>query len=144
MMNKPSIPCVTQDLKAFCDRLDWAMRNRGINQRKLAGQIGVAQSHVSSMLKGKTHPSRDVAHRLSEALGYRVEWLVFGVGEPDNNDGQTSSPVSELALLVDAVTKTYESFNSPAAKYAWMGLLYNHLNQGEQQTSEPPVKQDEA
>lgn len=52
-----------------------ARTREGLTQRQLAGKLGIAQSNLSAMERGKRPIGKEMAKRLAQALN--VDWKVF-------------------------------------------------------------------
>jgi transcriptional regulator with XRE-family HTH domain len=81
---------------AFAERLEFALRHRGWNQRKLAKHLGVAGATVSGWKRtGKSTPSvRDLV-AIAECLSVTPCWLAFG----DEHAPMTEKDIATMAVL---------------------------------------------
>lgn len=82
------------------ERLREAMTDRGTDQRTLADAIGVTQSAISHILRGKTRQSKHLLEIALE-LGVNYEWLAGRSDEKVAPYESVQAPVarSDLALL---------------------------------------------
>jgi transcriptional regulator with XRE-family HTH domain len=55
------------------------LRGFDVNQAEFADRIGVAQSHVSAIERGKKEPSATILLKIARIYGKTVEWLLTGV-----------------------------------------------------------------
>lgn len=55
-------------------------KRTGLTQEEMSGLLGVEQSHVSAIEKGRRYPSFDVAQRWAERCGGQI--AVLGVPDP--------------------------------------------------------------
>jgi transcriptional regulator with XRE-family HTH domain len=67
-------------------RLKRARRRAGLTQVSLAGATGVGLATIRRVEQADAEPRVATARRLAQALGVRVEWLLFGVGEAEAAD----------------------------------------------------------
>jgi transcriptional regulator with XRE-family HTH domain len=68
----------TVDWKAVGRRIR-ELRGFDANQAKFAAAIGVAQSHISAIERGKKEPSATILFKIARMYGKTVEWLLTGV-----------------------------------------------------------------
>ncbi|MGG3874861.1 helix-turn-helix transcriptional regulator [Brevibacillus laterosporus] len=54
-------------------RLKLILVERKIKQREFAKQIGIGEAHFSRIVTGTIIPTLDIAFRIAEALGLKVE-----------------------------------------------------------------------
>ncbi len=59
----------------FAEKVYKQMLVRGLNQQRLAQLSSVSDSEVSRVLRGKSSPSLEYAHRLAKALGVSLDYL---------------------------------------------------------------------
>jgi transcriptional regulator with XRE-family HTH domain len=59
----------------FSEKVYKQMLLRGLNQQRLAQLSSVSDSEVSRVLRGKSSPSLEYAHRLAKALGVSLDYL---------------------------------------------------------------------
>ncbi len=77
------------------DRLKTILFREKLNQRELAGLLNVSAQTVSNWLS-RNSISREAAQDISEQLGYSLDWLLNGVGEPKLSDASRHHPASEI------------------------------------------------
>lgn len=55
------------------------LRGFDTSQAEMASAIGVAQSYLSAIERGKKEPGAAVLYRIAKRYGKSVEWLLTGV-----------------------------------------------------------------
>ena len=69
----PNIRSVLEEMDAeeaeFVDRVDAAMKAKGLSQTDLADALGIGQPAVSMMLARKSRPQKRTVKKIAEALG---------------------------------------------------------------------------
>uniref|UniRef100_A0A7C4LML3 XRE family transcriptional regulator n=1 Tax=Schlesneria paludicola TaxID=360056 RepID=A0A7C4LML3_9PLAN len=70
----------SSQLGSIGDRLTWLLKDLGLTQGYLAGEIGSTQAAVSQWCTGKKIPSAENINAIVDCLGIRKEWLVDGSG----------------------------------------------------------------
>lgn len=55
------------------------LRGFDTNQAEMACAVGVAQSHLSAIERGKKEPGAAVLYRIAKRYGKSIEWLLTGV-----------------------------------------------------------------
>ena len=68
------------ELKTLGERLNYAMKERGIGQRDLAIHSGISQANISKICTEKSKKTTFISE-LSVALGVNPHWLASGVGD---------------------------------------------------------------
>lgn len=71
------------DQKAFGKRVMEKRKEMNMSQNDLAGKLGVTRQHLSLIEAGKGSPSIAVLAKISECLGQRTDWFIFGKGARD-------------------------------------------------------------
>ena len=96
-------------LDTFGKRLEYMLKLRGMRQTVLASKVPIAESHISGMRRGRTHPSRESGQKIAKILGVSHEWLLFGgAGGPVvANTANKAKPGSE-SPVADGVKSTGE------------------------------------
>lgn len=81
------------------DRLDAAMRKKGLSQSELMRRSGVPQPTISRILKGTTQePDLETLRSLANALGMTLEQMTGDAGDAANSTIRgVSQPLSEEA-----------------------------------------------
>ena len=65
------------NLKIFSERLQFArIMNGNMTQSELAKKCYCSQQKISQLEKAKIEPDFDLINKLSDALGFSVEWLL--------------------------------------------------------------------
>lgn len=62
----------------IAQRLKEAMKNKGINQRRLCELTGISKSGISQYCSGKTHPGTHSLKLIADALDVSIEYLNEG------------------------------------------------------------------
>ena len=76
---------------SFGDRLEAAMRQRGLSQADVAKAVGVTQPAVSGWISGERNVDRGHLPELGRYLEVSTEWLEFGSGEgPDTEEARAA------------------------------------------------------
>jgi transcriptional regulator with XRE-family HTH domain len=78
--------------EAFRSRLIKARSAIGWSQAQLAEVSGVAAAQVSRYESGRNEPRPAVVARLARALNVNFDWLMFGVGHPENDSSDRVEP----------------------------------------------------
>jgi len=60
----------------FSDRIRLLRISKGLNQKQLAGIVGITQPFLSDIEKGKRKPSIEVLQKLCDALGCSADYLL--------------------------------------------------------------------
>lgn len=60
----------------FGERLDTAIRDRGLKQRAFAKAIGVSEVSVSRYISGERIPKLNMVVKMADILGVSIDWLV--------------------------------------------------------------------
>jgi transcriptional regulator with XRE-family HTH domain len=106
---------MTAKYQVFADRLDEAMRGRGVTSSKLAKEVGVTYESVRRYLDGVSMPRESNLERLGQALGVNAAWLRddrFAVKLSDSEskaNPESNVPTTSIATLssdVSSVTIT--------------------------------------
>ncbi|RLV59476.1 helix-turn-helix domain-containing protein [Parashewanella curva] len=85
-------------MNTLAERLDFVMKEAGINQSELASRIGIRQQAISRMLTGITKNSRYFLPICNE-LSVSPKWLMEGIGETYSRDLKTDSVIRRVPLL---------------------------------------------
>lgn len=54
-------------------RLKIILIEKGISQRTFSKQVGISETALSLLVRGKSLPTLEVAYRISDALGLNIE-----------------------------------------------------------------------
>ena len=73
-----SNPDMSIDWKAVGRRIR-ELRGFDTNQTELACAVGVGQSYLSAIERGKKEPGAAVLYRIAKRYGKSIEWLLTGV-----------------------------------------------------------------
>jgi transcriptional regulator with XRE-family HTH domain len=85
------------DRAAFAQRLSEAIESRSqdLSLRQIANRSGLSRTTLTGWLGQERSPNLDTLFLLADTLGYRAEWLLFGIVPAD---GSTPADV-ELAQV---------------------------------------------
>ena len=78
MSSAASNPDMSIDWKAVGRRIR-ELRGFDTNQAELACAVGVGQSHLSAIERGKKEPGAAVLYRIAKRYDKSIEWLLTGV-----------------------------------------------------------------
>jgi transcriptional regulator with XRE-family HTH domain len=78
MSTSPPNPDFSIDWKAVGRRIR-ELRGFDTKQAEMAHAVGVGQSHLSAIERGKKEPGADVLYRIAKRYGKSIEWLLTGV-----------------------------------------------------------------
>jgi transcriptional regulator with XRE-family HTH domain len=78
-----SKPDLTIDWKAVGRRIR-ELRGFDLKQAELAEAVGVGQSHLSAIERGKKEPGAAVLYRIARQYGKTMEWLLTGSDSSGN------------------------------------------------------------
>lgn len=101
------------DTATFGDRLAGAREAAGLDQRGLAGKIGVKATVIAGWENDLKEPRANRLQMLSGILGVSMTWLLTGVGEgpdaPDDDSPMTSDLLDLLAEMRALRTQIVQS-----------------------------------
>lgn len=63
-------------------RIQAALSEEGLSQKRFAEMIGTAQSYMSDVCRGRRKPSLAIVDALASRLGYSTRWILHGEGAP--------------------------------------------------------------
>lgn len=78
MSNAVSNPDMSIDWKAVGRRVR-ELRGFDTNQSEMASAVGIVQSYLSAIERGKKEPGVAVLYRIAKRYGKSIEWLLTGV-----------------------------------------------------------------
>ena len=78
MSTGSSNPALAIDWKAVGRRIR-QLRGFDTNQAEMAIVVGVSQSYLSAIERGKKEPGAAVLYRIAKRYGKSIEWLLTGV-----------------------------------------------------------------
>ena len=73
---------------AMSERLKQARRYRGLRQEDLARTATVGIATIRRIEQKTMEPRLSTIQRIADALGIRVEWLLFGLGSTSDEHDQ--------------------------------------------------------
>ncbi|MBM7072418.1 LexA family transcriptional regulator [Shewanella sp. 202IG2-18] len=85
-------------MKTLADRLNFVMKEAGINQSELAVRIGIKQQAISRMLTGVTKNSRYFLPICNE-LSVSPKWLMEGIGNTYTRNINSDAIIHRIPLL---------------------------------------------
>ena len=91
----------------FAERLRELRKGRGLTQKELGGQTGLAKAVVSKYETGMGYPSFDILIRIAQFFGVSTDYLL-GASRNKTLDvsGLTESQIRALQLLITEFTNT--------------------------------------
>lgn len=87
-------------MSTTAERLAEAMESRGVDQKALAAELGVAQGTISKIVVGRTANSRLIP-RIAVHLGVSVPWLLGESDDPDAGSTAARTLNYEQLELID-------------------------------------------
>lgn len=66
------------------------------NQRKFASELGISQTHISSIELGKDQPSSSLIKLVCMKYNLNEDWLVTGVGTPIKETANIETPENDV------------------------------------------------
>lgn len=85
-------------MQEFRERLDIAMKKKGIKASQLSDETGVSKARISQYLHGVYEPKVDATLKLAEALGVSAAWLM-GKDSPMQEEAAPPHVPDNLAPL---------------------------------------------
>lgn len=88
-------------MQTIGDRISCIVDRSQLKKSAFAAKIGISPASLSTILSGKTNPSRQTILSISREFHVNHDWLVTGEGSPDSLD-----PLEEeiAAVLSHAIT----------------------------------------
>ena len=65
-----------ETIRIFGERIEAARKKKGLTQEELAEIVGVSQSMINHIEKGRKKPSLDIAVALADEFGVTVDSLI--------------------------------------------------------------------
>lgn len=116
---------MTISAKDIGQRIKFALKQAGLNQRSLAKLLGITDASVSAYIQGDARMTEESYALLSEKSGVSIDWLI--TGKPPTEIQSTSQPVTvsepetgyspEIEELIKATN------NNPLIKLILPGML---------------------
>ena len=78
------------------DRFKEIRKMLEFNQRKFASELGISQTHISSIELGKDQPSSSLIRLVCMQYNLNEDWLVTGVGTPIKETTNVENPESNM------------------------------------------------
>lgn len=99
-------------METLADRILQILTKRSWSRRELARQAGLAETHVSLILKKfQDDPSASIEEKtiraIAQAAGVSAAWLQYGTGDPSWPDDEPTAPAPDVPVS-DQVPPTYE------------------------------------
>lgn len=126
-------------------KLKQLRKSRGLTLNDLAENVGLDYQQISRIERGKSRLTIDVLTKMAKALDTPVEQLV----KSNSGSGSTSSksaaakPLTTQDILMyileglEALDKANSLQLAPAKKASLCSLIYSHVNQALQESSDP-------
>lgn len=84
------------------ERIGLIQKGSGLNQREFATSIGVTESYISLLLKGKTEKiSESLALLIECKYGYSAKWTISGGGNPKETAKKNTFARAKTKHLLD-------------------------------------------
>jgi len=114
----------------FADKLKWWRERRGFSQLELAGRAGVSQRHLSFLELGRSAPSREMVHRLAEAMDVPLRQqnsLLMAAGfAPEWGQRELTAPdLAGVASALDYILAQQEPYPGVVVDRHWNLLRAN-------------------
>ena len=84
-----------QTQKAIAGRISLLMNRLAVNQKQIAGLLGVTQPAVSKYLRDRTPPAT-ILLKLAEMTGTSIEWIL--TGKESGNIPRTAEPLGSYSV----------------------------------------------
>jgi transcriptional regulator with XRE-family HTH domain len=87
---------------SLADRISARIKALGTSARAISLEVGPNTHLVQAILSGKTqNPRIDTLQKLAGALKTNTEWLVNGVGDPDQEESPATAEVTSIMPKLD-------------------------------------------
>jgi transcriptional regulator with XRE-family HTH domain len=104
------------DQKKVSERIDAVMQELSLNQKQLAGKLGITQPAVSMYLSDRVPPAH-ILLNLAQLSGRTMEWfltgnvdtMIYNVSEPKTTYGDRLKLEKKISLLPKEIYKRLES-----------------------------------
>lgn len=115
-------------------RISTVHKESGLSQREFASSIGVTESYISLLLKGKTEKISEPLSMLIECkYGYSAKWIMTGEGKPKEPTKKNTFIREKAKHLIDQLDE-----NGLAAVEAFINSMddlkkeYERIKSGEE------------
>ena len=85
------------------DRFKEIRKMLEFNQRKFASELGISQTHISSIELGKDQPSSSLIRLVCMQYNLNEDWLVTGVGTPIKETANIEIPENNMLEAYSAL-----------------------------------------
>ena len=111
-----------EQLQNFSIRLSGRADHLGLSQTALAEMLGIKLARVSNWFQGRNFPRTRERVELARRLGVRLEWLIHGLGDPENfsSDPVVNEAVAEYGVETHQVPVISWAHAGAAAAYEEM------------------------
>ena len=112
------------------DRIKAVRIQNGLPQHAFAKSIGIAQSYLSELEKGKKTPSETLLIALSYRYALEIEWLMSGKGQMAGPKPRQTLDLEFMREVIEAAEAVFEQeqVNLPPRKKAeLLVLLYETM-----------------
>jgi len=92
----------------IADRLTVARKSMPYKQKDIANKLGISNTHLSSLEKGRCQPSKQLLKAYCATFNINEEWLINGKGEMFKRTYEAtdaSNALTELERLLDLKEK---------------------------------------
>lgn len=99
-------------MQNICYRVKWIRKDYNLTQVGFANRLGVTNSHISAIEKGKTVPSQALAKLISKEFKINYDWLIDGK-EPIFDEELEDKTAQTLADTTKRWNQILTSDNTP-------------------------------
>lgn len=110
-------------LDSFHERFSHLINLSGMTQIDVGAKLGIRQTHVSGLSKGRNKPSSELMKRIAELFDVPENWLAYG----DEQEAPSSPQSQELELILSEIRRVYEGTTTDSEKFALQGEMYAFL-----------------
>ncbi len=82
-------------METIPSRIKWLRESNKLNKVEFAKRLNVNQSTISRIEDGEQKPSADTLVALSQNFGVSSDWILFGNGPPNNDEGFLDAIIDE-------------------------------------------------
>lgn len=100
------------DATTFGDRLAGAREAVGLDQRALAGRVGVRLKTLRAWEEDRAEPRANRLSVLAGVLGVSLPWLLTGAGRGPGGGGDLSAEVAELRRVAATLAGRLEQLEA--------------------------------
>ena len=102
------------------DRFKDVRKAKELTLKQVADLLGISESSVSNIERGRNNPSGSTLTLFCEKLGVNRQWLETGEGEMFNPEAE--APLNDYPPIIRAILRSYNRLN-PAEQAAFCKFL---------------------